>query len=183
MNKELIAALLSGNVGPALPQCPVNEREFFLDALFGIKRMLVIKVNSENRESTVTALKTFSERHGLEFEEIDADTLTVDMLRGEVEFITISGQRCFRREKPYYWPVKRKMILIHGLKKNCDKDILRAFIDIGCLAGYSWDNLPDSKLPDSSGFIFLAGDDFPYEEFSAVSRYWQEESEVLDSKG
>lgn len=176
---EFIKALESGEK-PKPQLLEVSELEMFLDALFGIKRMLVIKVDAENKESTVAAMKKFAEKHGIEFEEIDAKTLTVDKLRGEVEFITVNGERYFQRKKPFYWPVKRKMIVVRGLTKQCDKDIFRAFIDIGCLAGYSHNNLPPSKLPEDSGFVFLAEDDFPNDEFTAMSGYWHEENRLFD---
>lgn len=161
-----------------------DDLECFL-VLFGIKRMLVVLVCPESKADTLSCIARFAAEKSLELESLDATALRPDDVRGEWEIIYIEGQPYSRRKPPAYWPKEEsKLIVVTGLDSATDVELLRAFLYVACVCGdCERADLPDDKLPDGSGFVFLADDDFPADRFSAISQYWAEESSILDLRG
>ena len=160
-----------------------SKFNLFLTALFSIKRMLVVTVDEESIRTAVEEIKYFAQKRQLDLEFIDAKKLTVDDVRGEIELDKSSEY--YTRTPLFYWPDKRrKVIVVEGVDNKTDIEVLRAFLYVACLGScYDRTKLPDDKLPDGSGFIFLANDDFPYERLLSITGYWLEESQMFDMRG
>ena len=162
-----------------------SESEFnlFLTGLFSIKRMLVVKVDEESIKTAVEEIKIFAQKRQFDLEFIDAKKLTVDDVRGEIE--VDKSSEYYTRKRPFYWPDKhRKVIVVEGVDNKTDIEVLRAFLYVACLD--SWcdrTKLPEDKLPDGSGFIFLANDDFSDDKLVSISGYWRAESQMFNMRG
>jgi len=147
---------------------------------FGTYRFLIIRNN--NRRAIIRALKKFCSEASLEMSILDARKLNVDDIKGK--YVTIHSQydpaTCIR--KPYYISGNRQMIIIEHVDSNTGMDILRAFWYVGSLEAYYSviEELPEDKLPNGSGFVFLANSKFPYERFRSISDYWVEEARSID---
>ncbi|HZK54138.1 MAG TPA: hypothetical protein VFC84_08105, partial [Desulfosporosinus sp.] len=106
-----------------------------------------------------------------------------DDIRGEIEIVYGSDQPSYCRKKPAYWPHdKRKVILVDGIDQNTDIEVLRAFLYVACLNGGYDRDIPEDKIPEGSGFVFLASDDFPFERFASITEYWYEEARIFEVK-
>jgi len=151
-----------------------------LRVLFGVKRLLVVKVDPNNRADVLAELKTFCDSRGLEVEILDAKGLDVESVRGGKQ--VVDGPRpAWRRLHPPWWPEKPKMIIVDGLDELTDEEVLRAFLYVACLGIYSRDEIPEDMLPDGSAFVFLADEGFPLGRLAGISDGWYEESHVLEN--
>lgn len=158
-----------------------SELSLFLDSFFGMKRLLVLKVNNKERRLR-SQLKDYCNENQLSLSELDASRLSPDSIKGELKFIDENGKLYYERSKPEYVTGKNQMIIVSNLKEDTDIEVVRAFCYMGFIDIYNNDreNLPKEKLPDGSGYVFIANDDFPFEKFASISEYWKNESATLD---
>jgi len=155
-----------------------DNLHIFLDCLFGRKRLLVLRV-CNNKSSVMKELKKYCIQNRLELTYLDSGTLTVDIIRGEIEILT---DGTYKRKTPAYISDGKQMIIVKNTNENVDIEVLRAFCYMGFLDSYNNEtgNIPIDKLPYGSAYIFLADDDFPTNKFILISSYWQDESAVID---
>jgi hypothetical protein len=160
-----------------------DETQIFLDALFGRKRLQVIRVNG-NKTKVLSKLKSFSQKQSIEISFLDGNKLDADFIRGEIELNTVDGYTTYDRKIASYITENKQMIVIENLNEQTDLEVLRAFMYMGSLGSY-WDdleNLPEDKLPYGSGFVFIAEEDFPLIRFASISDSWRSEAAILDMR-
>ena len=159
----------------------LDELQLFMSTLFGMKRLLILKVNS-NKNHVIKELKGYCHETKLEVCKLDGQNLTPDSIKGELEIIYKKGMPFSENSKPYYVSGNNQMIIVDNLNEDTDLEVLRAFCYMGFLDGYYDDvsNLPKDKLPYGSGYVFIADDNFPLEKFASISSYWHHEAAVLD---
>ncbi len=160
---------------------PYDELNVFMDSVFGRKRLLILKVDS-NKNNVIKELTEYCKRKELEFYNLDGENLTVDDIRGEGEIFYENATPSYSRKKPYYVSGSNQMILVDNLGEETDIEVLRAFIYMGSLGCYCDDieNLPKEKLPYGSGYVFIADNKFPLKEFASISSFWNYEAAILD---
>jgi hypothetical protein len=148
--------------------------------LFAIKRLLAIETNPAGVEACLSVLRQFAGKRNLEYEVLDGRTLTSGQVRGVREIVRVEGQPFSRRNKPAYWPKGPKLIAVTGIDEETDTEVLRAFLHVACI-GEPLDRsgLPEDKLPDGSGFVFVSTGHFPAESCDAITGYWKDESRIL----
>lgn len=164
-----------------LVQSPFDDLQLFLGALFGKKRLLILKVNHHNNKIT-KALEDYSKEKGLGIVMLDGKSLTADSIRGEWEFTYENGIPYSNRKKPYYVTDQKQMIIVNHLEEDKNLEVLRAFMYMASLGDYDFhlEDLPMEKLPYGSSYVFIADDKFPLKRFAGISSYWHDEAAVLD---
>lgn len=169
INKEILKSDLS------------NELSMFLDALFGKKRILIIKVG-DNKEKIIEKVIKYAEQMRLEVCKLDTNSLNSSIIKGELEISYIDGMPYYKRKTPHYISENKQMIIVDNLNESIDIEVLRAFMYMASLECYYDDlnNLPKDKLPYGSAYTFIADDKFPIEKFASISSYWSDEAAILD---
>lgn len=156
-------------------------------SLFGTRRMLVFRVDESVRLQVLKETHAYAERLGIDYEVLSATDLTPADIRGGDELVYVDGQPFTKTVPPDYWPDKdrRKMIVVDGLDSSASTDLLQAFVHVAALDGYYDDrsHLPEDRLPDGSGFVFLAGNDFPFSRLDSISQRRREEYMEFDATG
>lgn len=185
MKKEnsFLDRILTMGANSSYPEIQIENEEpdeftLFLEANFSYSRILVVKCNQNNKRFILGKLRLYSNKHKIEFGILDGN-LTPNDIRGEDEIILENGVRCIERKHPAYWPKDKKMIVVDGLNDHTEKEVLKSFLYVACLAGTSRGDIPYDKLPDGSGFVFLAEDNFPFNRFESISDYWNEEAKMF----
>lgn len=160
-----------------------SELNMFLDAVFGRKRLIIIKVNN-GKGNIIKELHGYCNEKGLEICNLDGSSLEVNDIRGKTEIVYDEGIPCSSRMKPIYISDSKQMIIVDNLTEKTNIEILRAFMYMGSLGSYydNIENLPKDKLPYGSVYVFLAEDNFPLKEFASISSYWNDEAAVLNMK-
>jgi len=153
---------------------PDESLETFL-FMFGIKRMLVIDTDAEGKKHVLRVLEKYAQDRKLEYKIYNASGASVDDIKGEVELVWIDGEPYHRRKPPSYWPENRGMIVVEGVNQETDIEVLRAFLYVACTPSYGGEHLEPDKLPQGSGFVFLANHDFPVQRFDSVTGYFKDE--------
>jgi len=151
--------------------------------LLGEKRILVVKTTDQRKNDVLRQLKLLSGKKKLGFEVIGGQSLSAEDIRGEWRVVTVGGHPMSKRLNPSYWPEgnQRKLIVVDGLSSDAETAVLRAFLHVACRGGIpSNSELMEEKLPEGSGFVFLAEDGFPLDRISSMTSHWREEAAVLD---
>ncbi len=150
------------------------------DALFGRKRLLIVRVD-ENKDEIYNRISEYCANKKIEQILLEAKKMTETSIRGEVEFI--NNSECYTRKTPYYISGNRQMIIINGTNEEIDFEVIRAFCYMAFMEDYNIKNLPKDKLPYGSSFVFLAEENFPYEKFDKCGRrYYNDEKHILDMR-
>jgi len=161
----------------------IDELKMFLDALFGRKRLLILKRESDFNK-LYKQLEEYCNKNSIQYSKPNFNrNITAEQIRGEVVVDFENGQPSHHRNLPGYIAFdKRQMIVIDGLSADTDLEVLRAFCYMGCLGGYYNDleNLPKDKLPVGSSYVFIAKEDFPIEKFMSITTHFREESSEID---
>ena len=130
-----------GNQGSPLQS--TNVLSTFMDALFGKRRFLILKISS-NKNKILKELKNYCMEKEIEFSQLNGQHLTVDTIKGELEVIHENGRPIYTRKAPDYISNNKQLIVVPDLSSETDLAILKAFLYMGELGAYYDDieNLP-----------------------------------------
>lgn len=159
-----------------------NKLEPLLNMVFGKKRLIIIKRDSNKRELK-KVLELYCKNKSIQYIEAPKSFLSVDVIKNRTKIIEDEfGIR--HKTKSLYDKDINQMIVVEGLGSYVDREVLRAFWDMAYIPFGIDDiaNCTTEKLAYGSGYIFIAGENFPMWGFGSLSWNWHEEVRIIDMR-